>query len=282
MNKYFTKEDSMLILYQLEDILINISKFDCNIIFDENKKGGFFKYVKPSFVIIIGCDFLKNLKDSDFVSNKDFVYTVVTLFHEYQHALRNYEMYHNFQQGCEEIYVSSFTSAYFPYYYHLKYSMSPNELDAEFNGIFNAKAFFEEFYPEFDFEEALVERVNKLIKDDSWYGPFKEGYSSIFFFYEEIVDYLVSWQKFSYDFCPFLDIKDKDFQKTKECLLLDTNDSGMKHYDVMLKNIKENYNLSYEDKLLLNKLIDFSEEKVKRQEVNNEHTLYDDRISGER
>lgn len=162
MKKKITKKDFISSIYQIEEVVTNMSNFDCNIIFDDKKRGSYFQYIKPSSTIIIGIDFVKNLKDSDFVLNKDFVYTIVSLFHEYQHALRNYEMYHNPQKDCEEVYVSSFTSAYFINYYHLKHHMSPNELDAELNGILNAKDFFTKFYPEIDFESALVEKVNEL------------------------------------------------------------------------------------------------------------------------
>lgn len=241
MIQKITKKDCLLFFNQLKQTLENDSNFDCNIVFNENDKGGIFQYIKPSSVIIIGCDFIKKLKDNDFVSNKDFAYSIVTLFHEYQHALRNYEMYHNYQNVNQEIYVSSFTSAYLPYYYHKKHSMSPNEIDAELYGILNAKEFFQEFFPnfDFDFENAIVERVNELFEDNCWYGPFSDSELKVVFFYDDIINYLKDWQKISYNYNPLQDISnDKNFSKTIDSHLLDVNKNGATHYNEMIKYIK--------------------------------------------
>lgn len=277
----FTKLQLKTILNKIIIKLELSSNFDCILDLNYNDEGSYFSKIASVYKLNVGCSFLNHYKDNDFILNKNVVDVIVNIFHEYQHALRNYEMYHNFQKGCEEIYVSSFTSAYFPYYYHLKHRMSPNELDAELNGILNAKAFFEEFFLDFDFESAIVERVNELFEDNCWYGPFNDSELKMVFSYDEIVDYLKNWQTFSYEYTSLLDTNNKDFKQTIEYSLLDTKDNGIKHYDDMLQYIKEFKILSYEDNSVLNKLVDFSKERTKVMEDTqyDKHTLYDDRNS---
>lgn len=127
---------------QLQEILNKIiielevcSNFDCVFNLNYNEDGSYFSKISSVYKLSIGCSFLNHYQDNHFILDKDIVDVIVNIYHKYQHALRNYEMYHNFQQGNKEVYMSSFTSTYFPYYYHKKYKMSPSELDAELNGI---------------------------------------------------------------------------------------------------------------------------------------------------
>lgn len=274
---YFTKIDCIEILEQVIFELELDSNFDCIFNLNNNEDGSYCSQIPPLSKITIGCSFLNKYKDNDIVSNIDVVDVVLNIFHEYQHALRNYEMYHNFQQGNEEVYVSSFTSAYFPYYYHKKYKMSPSELDAELNGILKAKLFFEESYPEFNFESAVVERISKLFEDNCWYGPFDYSEIKAVFSYNDVIDYLKSWQNIAYNYNPFPNTLDKNFYKTKEYSLLDTKENGAKHYNDMLSYIKEFATLSYEDEVLVSKLISFSQEKIKLlEDAKDERTVHDD------
>lgn len=270
---------------QLEKVLNKIiikfecsSKFDCIFNLNYKEDGSYFSTILSTYKINIGCSFLDCYKDNDFVLDKDAVDIVVNIFHEYQHALRNYEMYHNYQNTNQEIYVSSFTSAYLPYYYHKKHSMSPNELDAELYGILNAKEFFKEFFPDFDFENAIVERVNELFEDNCWYGPFSDSELKVVFSYDDIINYLKDWQKISYNYNPLQDISnDKNFSKTIESNLLNVNDNGILHYDRILKYIKDFKELSYEDNKIVEKFIKFSNDKIRQMEEKiNGNCIYDD------
>lgn len=271
-------------LDKIEDLIFLLkykSKFDCEFKLNNNEKGSEYSQVCHTSGISIGIAVLSNYKDNDIIPNYIVVDVVVNIFHEYQHALRNYEMYHNYQNTNQEIYVSSFTSAYLPYYYHKKHSMSPNELDAELYGILNAKEFFQEFFPDFDFDSAIIERVNELFEDNCWYGPFSDSELKVVFSYDDIINYLKDWQKFSYNYNPLQNISnDKNFSKTIESNLLDVNKNGAIHYNEIIKYIKNFKELSYEDSKLIDKLIKFTNEKVKQMEdIKNGNYVYDDRAS---
>lgn len=137
--------------------------------------------------------------------------------------------------------------------------------------------FFEEFYPEFDFESAVVERVSKLFGDNCWYGPFGDSEIKAVFSYNDVISYLKSWQNIAYNYNPFSNTLDKDFYKTVESSLLDAKENGTKHYNDMLNYIKEFATLSYEDEVLVSKLFSFSQEKIKHlEDAKDERTVYDD------
>lgn len=275
----FTKLQLKNILNDLIDELEFNPTFDLLVNLDTNNDGSYFSTILSTYKINIGCSFLDCYKDNDFVLDKDVVDVVVNIFHEYQHALRNYEMYHNYQNVNQEIYVSSFTSAYLPYYYHKKYGMSPNELDAELYGILNAKEFFQKFFPDFDFDSAIIERVNELFEDNCWYGPFSDSELKVVFSYDDIINYLKDWQKISYNYNPLQDISnDKNFSKTIESNLLNIKENGAIHYNEILKYIKNFKELSYEDNQLIDKLIEFANEKI-MEDTRDGNYVYDDRTS---
>lgn len=143
------------------------------------------------------------------------------------------------------------------------------------------KKIFEEFFPNFDFDSVIVEKINELFKNNIWYGPFSDSELKVVFSYDDIIGYLKNWQKFSYNYNPLTYANnDKNFQKTIESHLLDVKENGAIHYNRILEYIKEVRELSFEDEQLIDKLVEFSKEKIKiLEDVKDGDCVYDDRSS---
>lgn len=212
---------------KIENILKEISKnFEKNVqvSFNEKEENSFFRKNLRNNKCFISIG-MKINKEKDF--DNICVVKVIDIFHEYKHFLQ----YIN--KDNIEIKTSIELGNVCPSIKKIKYSMLPQELDAEIYAILEAKVYFEEKHPSIDFEKHLLEYVNNV---ERWYGPKPlKGDRPTFTSFEEIVVYLYENLEISYNYPVFIEYN--GFDNKVESVRVANLDSGAEQFYLIAKDL---------------------------------------------
>lgn len=257
------KNDTVKLIEKLLKEISNKFPQNIKVIFDEKSENSFLKKDcnKEKYFISIGMkiDYKKNF-------NSLFVTKVIDIFHEYRHFIQ-YTKSNNI-----EIKTSIDIGNVCPSIKKMKYTMLPQELDAELYGILEAKSFFEERYPNIDFEKHLLEYVNNI---ERWYGqnPLKQD-RPIFTTFEEIVSYLYENLEISYDYP--IPIEYDGFDNKAESIRVANLSSGAEQFYLIANAL---YKEKLVDKCTLNATKTLSDFYNKNDELTvNNITMQNDKI----
>lgn len=137
--------------------------------FMKQRYGGSTTTREPIEIIIGTKSIYENINDN-MVRDQDFVDTVLTCYHEQQHALRRQQFKQPIVDNLtKQIARIDLISTTIPEYYRTNTGYYDNigEMDAELHGIIETRAFFKENFPEINVDHELV---NIIHENSPWYA----------------------------------------------------------------------------------------------------------------